>query len=227
MTERASRGRGGNRGRGRAKNANNAGRGARGGRGGTRTRLIRIGLNKELKGNIFDLGEHLPADLMRTTQIKIAQYIGSLYGGYIMGELETKKEFVASAPEYPQLAEDRRPRYEAMIRAQQNNLLGRLREKETRLRLLIANIGVPNNQISAEELDKLKEQLSEVEIKLLQAEYDINSDLELPLTDKEKGEWRQNQKAHGERVQTHLLNQQKVFAIIIGQCTQQLQDKLH
>ncbi len=50
--------------------------------------------------------------------------------------------------------------------------------------------------------------MSEVEIKLLQAEYDINSDVELPLTDEEKGEWRQNQKAHGERVQKHLLNQQ-------------------
>jgi hypothetical protein len=37
---------------------------------------------------------------MRTTQIKIAQYIGSLYGRYIMGELETKKEFAASAPKY-------------------------------------------------------------------------------------------------------------------------------
>ncbi len=68
-----------------------------------------MGLNKELKGNIFDLGERLSADLMRTTQIKIAQYIGSLYGGDIMGELKTKKEFVASAPKYPQLAEDRQP----------------------------------------------------------------------------------------------------------------------
>jgi len=51
--------------------------------------------------------------------------------------------------------------------------------------------------------------------------------VELPLTDEEKGEWRQNQKAHGEWVQKHLLNQQKSFAIIIGQCTQRLQDKLH
>jgi hypothetical protein len=144
-----------------------------------------MGLNKELKGNIFNLGERLSADLMQTTQIKIAQYIGSLYGGDIMGELKTKKEFVASAPEYPQSAEDRRPEYEAMIRAQQNNLLGRLRKKETRLRLQIANIGVPNNQLIAEQLDKLEEELSEVEIKLLQAEYNIKADVELPLTDEE------------------------------------------
>jgi hypothetical protein len=48
---------------------------------------------------------------MRTTQIKIAQYIGSLYGGDIMGELEAKTEFVTPPPEYPKTAEANRPRY--------------------------------------------------------------------------------------------------------------------
>ena len=35
------------------------------------------------------------------------------------------------------------------------------------------------------------------------------------------------QKIISERVQKHLLNQQKAFAIILGQCTQRLQDKMH
>jgi hypothetical protein len=84
MAGRVSKGRGGNGGRG---GANNAGRGAWGGRGGVRTRSTKMGLNKELEANIFDLGERSSANLMRTTQIKIAQYIGSLYGGNIMGDL--------------------------------------------------------------------------------------------------------------------------------------------
>jgi hypothetical protein len=168
-----------------------------------------MGLNKELEANIFDLGERSSADLMRTTQIKIAQYIGSLYGCDIMGELETKTEFVAPIPEYPQSAEDRRPGYEAMIRAQQNNLLTRLRKKQERLRLQISNVtsdDQPDNQINSEELDKLEEELSEVEIKVLQAEYDLKAVVELPLSEKEKAEWRQQQKAYGERVQKHMLN---------------------
>ena len=66
MAVRASKGRGGNGGRG---GANNAGRSARGGCGGMRTRSTRMGLNKELKANIFDLGERLSADLMQTAQI--------------------------------------------------------------------------------------------------------------------------------------------------------------
>ena len=108
-----------------------------------------------------------------------------------------------------------------MIRAQQHKALGRLRKKEQRLRLQIPNI------TDNKELNKLEEELSEVEIKLLQAKYIIKADVELPLTDEEKGKWRQSQKAHGKQAQKHLLNQQKAFAITIGQCTQQLQDKLH
>jgi hypothetical protein len=117
-----------------------------------------------------------------------------------------------------------------MIRSQQTNLLARLRRKEERLRLQIANNTSdpePDNQISAEELDKLEEELSEVQNNILRAEYDLNADVELPLTEEEKGEWRQQQKAYAERVTKHIVNQQKAFAIIIGQCTQRLQDKLH
>ena len=74
MAGRGRSGRGGGSGRG-----DGSGRG-RGGRGATRTnKSVKTGLNKELEGNIFDLGERSSADLMRTTQIKIAQYIGSLY----------------------------------------------------------------------------------------------------------------------------------------------------
>jgi hypothetical protein len=164
---------------------NTAARGGRGGRGVVRTRTIKTGLNKELEGNIFDLGEQSSADLMRTTQIKIVQYIGSLYGGDIMGELETKKEFVASPPEYPQTALDRKPDYENMIRAQQNNALTSLKRKESRLKIQIAVL--PPTDV--DEIDKLEEQLSDVENKILRAEYDILADVDLPLNEEEKGEW--------------------------------------
>ncbi len=78
------------------------GKGGRG--GGNRSQPTKVRLNKELEGNLFDLGKRSSADLLRTTQIKIAQYIGSQYGGDIMGELEMKKEFVAAPLQYPQSA---------------------------------------------------------------------------------------------------------------------------
>ena len=178
----AGRGRGG---RTSGRSNNNTGRGGRGGQGVTRTRVVKTGLNKELEGNIFDLGERSSADLMRNTQIKIAQYIGSMYGGDIMVELEMKKEFVAPPTEYPQTALDRKADYENMIRAQQTNTLTSLRRKEQHLKIQIA-VTDPNE---VDEVDKLEEQLSEVESKILRSEYDLKADVELPLTEEEKGEW--------------------------------------
>ena len=162
----AGKGRGGCGGNGAGRGDANSGRGGRGGRGTTRTRSVRMGLTKELEGNIFDLGERSSADLMRTTQIKIAQYIGSLYGGDIMGELETKKDFSTQTPAYPQSAELRRGDYEKMIRAQQSNALDSLKRKQTRLRTLLAQIPITE----LDEIDKLDEQLSEVEGKILRAD---------------------------------------------------------
>ena len=74
---------------------------------------------------MFDLGKQLSADLLPTTQIKIAQYIGSQYGGDIMGELEMKKEFVALPPQYPASAVLRQPDYKDMIRRKQLNNLSK------------------------------------------------------------------------------------------------------
>jgi hypothetical protein len=220
MAGRGRGGCGGNAGRG---DTNNSGRGRRGGRGQTQTKIVKTGLTKELDGYIFDLGERSSADLMRTTQIKIAQYIGSMYGGDIMGELETKTEFVAPAPEYPQSAKDRQGKHELMIRATQRNTLATLKRKETRMETQLAII----SPSQAEEIDEIEEKLAEVKNEILWTEYAISSDVELPLMEEEKGEWQQSQKAYGDQCTKHLVNQQKAFAIIIGQCTQRLQDKLH
>jgi hypothetical protein len=160
---------------------------------------------------------------MRTTQIKIAQYIGILYGGDIMGELETKKEFVAPPPEYPQTAKDKQATYETMVRAMQNNILTSLCRKRTQLSNQL--ILIPLTEI--EEIKKVKEKLAEVENSIIRAKYDINTEVEIPLNEEEKGEWRQSQKAYGDRCAKHISNQQKAYTIIIGQCTQRLQDELH
>ena len=103
----------------------NSGRGGRGGRGTTRTRAVRI-----------------------------AQYIGSLYGGDIMGELDTKKEFSTPSPEYPQSAELRRQDYETMIRAQQASSIDSLRRKEQRLRNQLATTSFTEIDV----IDRLEEQ---------------------------------------------------------------------
>ena len=55
----------------------------------------------------------------------------------------------------------------------------------------------------------------------------MSVNVKVPLKEEEKGEWRTKEKSYGDRVQKHLLNQQTAFAIILVQCTQRLQDKMH
>ena len=79
-----------------------AGRG-RGGRGsGTgyspKPKSTKVGLCKELEHHIFDYGVPNAADLMRTTQEKIAQYVGTKYGEDIANELNNKTTAVVPPP---------------------------------------------------------------------------------------------------------------------------------
>jgi hypothetical protein len=82
-----------------------AGRGPGGGRGnaytGGRVKTTKVGLCKDLKGNVFNFGTTSAVDQMRITQEKIAQYIGAKYGKDIANKLQNKTRIVFSAPSYP------------------------------------------------------------------------------------------------------------------------------
>ena len=216
--------RGGGAGRGNNNNNTPAGRG---GRGNYRFKSSssKTGLNKELdEGNIFDLGERSSADLMRTTQIKIAQYVGAHYSGDIMAELQTKTEFVVPPPEFPATAKARQPVYETMIRAQQANNLAKAERRKARIEADIAALPHPPDQTA---LENLEDRLYDIENEILQIKYEQGMDVSVPLEDAESAEYKRAEKAYGDRLNKHQLNQQKAFALIVGQCTQRLQEKLH
>jgi hypothetical protein len=92
-------------GRSRGGRGSHAGRGPSGGRGnaytGGRVKTTKVGLCKDLKGNMFDFGTTSAADQMQITQEKIAQYIGAKYGEDIANKLQNKTRIVLSAPAYP------------------------------------------------------------------------------------------------------------------------------
>ncbi len=97
MSVRGGRGRGGQGGR--------AGKGPGNGRGkaytGGRVKTTKVGLCKDLEGNMFDFGTRSTADQMQILQEKIAQYIGAKYGEDIANELQNKTRIALSAPSYP------------------------------------------------------------------------------------------------------------------------------
>ena len=124
-----------------------------------------LSLNKELEENIFDLGERSSANLLQMTQIKIAQYVGSLYSGDIMGELETKKEFVVPAPEYLAAAKARQPVYKSMICAQQANNPTKLQRKKLRVQGKI-NV-LPSSPPDPSKMEELEEKMFNVDNEIL------------------------------------------------------------
>ena len=155
---------------------------------GNRSRPTKFGLNKELEGNVFDLGKKSSADLLRTTQIKIAQYIGSQYGGDIMGELEMKKEFVSAPPQYPLSAIQRQPDYEKMIWQQQQNNLAKLQRHKVWLQAAIVASMSDSNRAD------LQDDMFDIDNEIIQVKYNISADVKVPLTEEEKGEWKTNKK---------------------------------
>jgi hypothetical protein len=135
--------------------------------------------------------------------------------------LEMKKEFIVPPPQYPSSAIQRQPVYENMTRLQQENNISKLQRRKVRLQAVI------KASTSDSDWEELEDNMIDIDNKILQAKYNRSIKIKFPLNDEEKGEWKTSKKAYAEHVQKHLLNQQKEFTIIIGQCIQRLQDKIH
>ena len=94
-----------------------------------------------------------------------------------------------------------------MIQKQQNNNLAKLQRRKTRLQTAIEASTSDSNRAG------LEDKMFYINNQILEVEYDIKIEVKVPLTKEEKGEWKTNKKAYGERLQKHLLNQQKSFAL--------------
>ena len=90
-------GRGGRGSAGGRTGGRNVGRGAGGcvqGYAEQSKKPTRIGLYKDLEGNIFDYGAKTAADQMKVTQEKIVQYVGMTFSMDIANKLKNQKPFV-------------------------------------------------------------------------------------------------------------------------------------
>jgi hypothetical protein len=66
----------------------------------SKPKMSKVGLCKELENNIFNYGVPNAANLMRTTQEKIRQYVGIKYGEDIANELVNKVTVTIPPPVY-------------------------------------------------------------------------------------------------------------------------------
>ncbi len=164
MSGRGGRGRGGRGGR--------AGRGPGGGRGnaytGGRVKTTKMGLCKDLKGNLFNFGTTSAADQMQILQEKIVHYIVAKYGEDISNELQNKTRIVLSTPAYPSTAMTRHALWIALVRSQQAAMLTARLSSRTSLEVEIAL--APGNHSLVMELAKLNQDIAQADFEAAQDE---------------------------------------------------------
>ncbi len=208
---------------------NTAGHGAGRGRAGrgsgecgqsytaNKIRTKKVGLCKDLEGNIFDYGTKTAADLMRTTQEKLIQYVGTKFGGDIANKLQNRTTVVIPPPTYSIAVMARHAARETLVCGQQNNLLAANQAKKVIImRRITSNPSDLNLPIK----------LAELENKISQLNYNIAQDVEVHLAEHKKNEYRLERKTHADQTNKLVTHREQVYALIVGQCTQLLLDKL-
>ncbi len=168
-------------GRGCAGRGGRAGRGPGGGRGnaytGGRVKTTKVGLCKDLEGNVINFRTTSAADQMQILQEKIAQYIGAKYGENIANELQNKTRIVLSAPAYPDMTMTRHALWIALVRSQQAAMSTARLSSHT---LLEAEIALaPGDRSLVMELAKLNQDIA-------QADFEVAQDVPIKLNDQEQ-----------------------------------------
>ena len=213
MTGRGGRGRGGGRG-------GHAARGQGAGRGNTydgKGKSTKTGLCKDLEGNIFDFGTTSAADQMRITQEKIAQYIGAKYGEDIANELQNKTRIVIPNPTYSSATLTRHALRIALVRGQQATMSAARLSSRASLEAEIQRD--PNNRNLVTELAVLNNNIA-------QADFEAAQDVPIELTEQERIDYSNECRNHSRRVATLETHRGQAYPLILGQCTQLLQDKM-
>jgi hypothetical protein len=152
---------------GRGASRGGVGRGS-GGRGrsyaANKISTKKVGLCKDLEGNIFNYGTKTAANLMRTTQEKLIQYLGTKFGGDIANEIQNRTTVVIPPPTYSIAVMARHAARKTLVCGQQNNLLAANQAKKaiimTRITTNPSNLDLPI------ELAELENKISQLNYKI-------------------------------------------------------------
>ena len=128
MTQGRFAGRGRNAGRDGRGSANKKGRG-RGEGYAPKTSNKKVGMCAELHHHIFDYGVANAADLLWTSQEKIAQYVGSKFGEDIANEVTNKVAVTVPPLQYSAAIKTRHQEWERHVRNKQTRVKAALTAK--------------------------------------------------------------------------------------------------
>ena len=153
---------------------------------------------------------------MRTSWEKLIQYVGTTYGQDIRNELHNKTTVTLTEPVHSAAVMTRHTTREQMIRAGQTNLQQAQRAQQFILEAAVAAGVDPEAPMKLAILNNA----------ITQGDFEQTEEVPVEMTDSEKtqysNEWR-TYREHNAQLSKH---QGQAFSLILGQCTQLLQDKM-
>ena len=210
------------------RSARGSGRGGRGhndrgarrkGRGQNYTgvgKASKSGLCTTLGSNVFDYGHKAAADQMRTSWEKLVQYVGTNYGQDISNELQNKVTVVLPEPVHNPTIMARHAIREQMIRNGQANL------QQARL----AQQFILEAAVTAAVDPEAPMKLAILNNAIAEGDFEQNVEVPIEMTDSEKTQYSNEWRSYRERNAQLMKHRGQAFSLILGQCTQLLQDKM-
>ena len=201
-------------GRGRGGRSNNRG-GGRGQHYAGASSSAKKGMCSALGTSVFDYGQRAAADQMKTSWEKLVQYVGTTYGQDISNELQNKLTVTLAEPTYSAAIMTRHTAREAMVRTGQRNIQAARRAQEAVLQAE-ANAGDLDARLS----------VAVIQNQIAQGDYEAAQEVPVELSDAEKTLYGNEWRTYRERAANLLKHRGQTFSLILGQCTQLLQDKM-
>jgi hypothetical protein len=165
---------------------------------------------------VFDYGHKAAADQMRTSWEKLVQYVGTSYGQDISNELQNKVTVLLAEPVHSPAVMARHATRTLMIRTGQANLQA---AREAQQIILEAAVTAGTDADAPMKLAILNNAIAE-------GEFEQAMEVPIDMSDSEKTQYSNKWRSYREW-NSHLTKHRgQAFSLILGQCTQLLQDKM-
>jgi hypothetical protein len=169
-----------------------------------------------LGSHVFDFGDKEAADQMNTSWEKLVQHVGTNYGQDISNELQNKVRLTIPEPTYSAAIMTKHAQREALIRQGQANLLAAREQRRIQLKAAV----------SAGQDAEAPMKLALLENEIALAQFEALQEVPIELTESEKTQNNNEWRTYRERNSKLTNHRGQAFSLILGQCTQILQDKM-
>jgi hypothetical protein len=174
------------------------------------------GLCAALGINAFDYGYRAATDQMTTSWEKLVQFVGTNYGQDISNELQNKIPVILSEPVHTLEVLARHAIREQMVRTGEDNLQWACLSKRVILEATAALGANPDAPI----------QLAILDNEIAEGNCKQNNEVPIEMSDSEKMQYSNDWRTYRERNALLTKHRGQAFSLILGQCTQLLQDRM-